>query len=82
MDLRNWDSQKLFYLFMKLGLSKREAEVAKALLGDTTIAEIAKELHISPGTVHSHVTSIYKKTGANSSKTLIQFLYKKAGEEK
>lgn len=47
-------------------LSKRELEVFSKLLSDKTQAEIAKELFITPSSVHFHCKNIYKKLGITS----------------
>jgi DNA-binding CsgD family transcriptional regulator len=47
-----------------LGLTAREAEVLSVLGSGATNAEIAEELHVSPGTVKKHLDSVYAKLGA------------------
>lgn len=57
-------------------VSPREQQVLKMLLNGQTNKEIATELFISENTVKYHVKNIYKKTGCNSRKELIQHYYK------
>ena len=45
------------------GLSERELEIAKLAALRMTSAEIAKELHLSEGTVRNHLSRIYNKVG-------------------
>lgn len=50
-----------------LGLSDREAEIAKLLLGDDNREDaIAARLAISPHTVHTHLERLYRKLGVTS----------------
>jgi DNA-binding CsgD family transcriptional regulator len=48
------------------GLSPREVEVLRLLLGGQSYKEIMASLSISMPTVKSHVGSIYRKTGCNN----------------
>ncbi|GHV74619.1 hypothetical protein AGMMS49940_19210 [Spirochaetia bacterium] len=48
----------------RYGLSRREQEVALAVLRGKANKEIAGELDLSPRTVEFHLQSIYRKTGA------------------
>jgi DNA-binding CsgD family transcriptional regulator len=48
----------------KYGLTGREAEITVALLGGKSNKEIAALLYIDINTVQTHLTSIYRKTGA------------------
>lgn len=47
-------------------LSKRERVVALELRKSTAFVEIAKELHVSPGTVRSQAGAIYRKLGVDN----------------
>ena len=55
------------------GLSSREAEVLQGVARGLTNAQIADELFISPRTVGSHITSIYRKLGVNSRAAATRF---------
>jgi DNA-binding CsgD family transcriptional regulator len=47
------------------GLTPREAEVLAALAEGATPHQIARELHISPRTVHKHLEHVYRKLGVS-----------------
>ncbi len=50
-----------------LGLSEREAQVARLILvDDTNESAIAAKLAISPHTVHTHLERLYRKLGVTS----------------
>lgn len=52
------------YCFCKqLGLTGRETDVCTCVLSGRTLSQISEELHISAGTVKTHVHSIYQKAG-------------------
>lgn len=53
-------------------LSSREIEILKMLKKDMTSREIAAKLHISKTTVDTHRRNILEKTGAKSTKDLIE----------
>jgi predicted ATPase/DNA-binding CsgD family transcriptional regulator len=55
------------------GLSPREAEVLKLVAKGLTNAQIAKELFISPRTVHRHLNSIYSKLDVGSRAAATRF---------
>ena len=48
------------------GLTAREVEVLRLVARGLTSAQIAKELFLSPRTVHTHLNSVYHKIGVNS----------------
>jgi len=54
-----------------LGLSSREAEVATCLAEGRTYKEICSSLHISIGTLQTHIVHIYRKLHINSKTELI-----------
>ena len=47
-------------------LTAREAEVAKAARDGGTVADLARELFLSEGTVRNHLSSVIGKTGART----------------
>ncbi len=49
-----------------LELTPRETEVLRGLVGDTTEAELAERLFVSPHTLRSHVKNIYSKLHVRS----------------
>jgi len=51
-------------------LSQAEQRVWPMLLGRLTVREIATQLHLSPETVKSHVSSIYRKLGVGTRRQL------------
>jgi DNA-binding NarL/FixJ family response regulator len=48
------------------GLTDREVEVLRLLAHRRSKKQIAAELGIAPGTVHTHVTHVYQKTGVST----------------
>jgi HD-GYP domain-containing protein (c-di-GMP phosphodiesterase class II)/DNA-binding CsgD family transcriptional regulator len=48
------------------GLTEREIDVLRLLARGRSKKEIARELKIAPGTVHTHVTHLYQKTGVST----------------
>lgn len=50
----------------QLGLSARERQIVKRIFGDASEAAIAKDLGISPHTVHTHLERLYHKLGVGS----------------
>lgn len=55
----------------RFGLSPRETDVARLLLAGRNRPYIKEALFISVGTVNSHISNIYRKTGVNSQQELI-----------
>ncbi len=47
-------------------LTEREVEVCRAAKGGTDIRTIAETVHLSPGTVRNHLSSVIGKTGASN----------------
>jgi LuxR family transcriptional regulator, maltose regulon positive regulatory protein len=47
-------------------LTAREVEVLRRLTGSLSLGEIASELYLSPNTVKTHTTALYRKLGARS----------------
>ncbi len=66
-DMLQAGKEKIFSKYFKkysdYGLSEREFEIAKLAAQRMTSAEIAKELHISAGTVQNHLSHIFNKMG-------------------
>jgi DNA-binding CsgD family transcriptional regulator len=56
------DEQTLYFRLRGLGLTDREAEVARLIKGGMTNREIGQELYISEATVKKHITHILEKT--------------------
>jgi DNA-binding CsgD family transcriptional regulator len=54
------------------GISVREREVLRLVLTERTNAEIAGKLFVTEGTVKYHVHNLFKKTGCNSRRELIE----------
>ena len=48
------------------GLTDREVDVLRSLAGGRSNKEIARELHISEATVHTHLVNVYGKIGLNT----------------
>ena len=57
-------------LLARLGLSRRECEVAQAIVRGRTTAEIAGDLVVSPHTVQDHVRKVFDKLGVTSRQQL------------
>ncbi len=56
------EAQTLYFKLRALGLTDREAEVARLVSCDMTNREIAQMLYISEATVKKHITHILEKT--------------------
>ena len=50
----------------RLGLTRREPEVARLLAGRATNREIAERLGMSPHTVRHHAENVFAKLGVHS----------------
>jgi non-specific serine/threonine protein kinase len=58
------------------GLTAREVEVLSLVARGLTSAQIAKELFVSPRTVHTHLNSVYHKIGVNSRSAATRYALK------
>lgn len=47
-------------------LTARETDILRRLAGSLSLGQIASELYLSPNTVKTHATSLYRKLGARS----------------
>ncbi|HIW92535.1 MAG TPA: response regulator transcription factor [Candidatus Corynebacterium avicola] len=47
-------------------LTEREVEVCRAAMGGAEVKTIAEQVHLSPGTVRNHLSSVIGKTGASN----------------
>jgi DNA-binding CsgD family transcriptional regulator len=59
----------------RYGLSQREREVADLLISGLSYRQIADRLFVSPGTVKTHVLSVYRKTRTNTKIQLLSLAY-------
>ena len=48
------------------GLTDREVDVLRAITRGLANKQIARELHVSQATVHTHVINLYGKIGVNT----------------
>jgi DNA-binding NarL/FixJ family response regulator len=55
-------------------LTSREVEVVEGLTGGLPIAQLAKQLAISPNTVRNHLKSIFRKLNVRSQTELLSRL--------
>lgn len=60
------DEQTMYFKLRGMGLTDREAEVARQMLGGLSNREIAQTLYISETTVKKHITHILEKTGTQT----------------
>jgi DNA-binding CsgD family transcriptional regulator len=58
-------------LMIAYGLTQREQEVARLVLGGNSTAEIAERLVVSPHTIQEHLKKIFQKTGVRSRRELV-----------
>ena len=66
------DGQRLYFGLRSLGLTDREAEVARLAAAGMTNAEIGQELYISMATVKKHMTHVLEKTQCGDREALAE----------
>ncbi|MCI9144107.1 MAG: hypothetical protein HFH87_16065 [Lachnospiraceae bacterium] len=66
------DGQRLYFGLRSLGLTDREAEVARLAATGMTNAEIGQELYISMATVKKHMTHVLEKTQCGDREALAE----------
>ena len=70
------DSQTVYFKLRALGLTDREAEVARLVSCEMTNKEIGQMLYISDTTVKKHITHILEKTGVEDREKLTEMIKK------
>lgn len=65
------EEQKLFFKLRAMGLTDREAEIARLVCAEMSNVEIGKQLFISDATVKKHMTHILGKTGCADRRELM-----------
>lgn len=68
------DAQTMYFRLRGMGLTDREAEVARLVARELSNKEIGKELYISDATVKKHITHILEKTGCDSRERLAEIV--------
>lgn len=71
------DAQTMYFRLRGMGLTDREAEVARLVARELSNKEIGKELYISDATVKKHITHILEKTGCDSRESLAELVHRK-----
>nr|WP_296485410.1 helix-turn-helix transcriptional regulator [uncultured Acetatifactor sp.] len=66
------DGQRLYFGLRSLGLTDREAEVARLAASGMTNAQIGQELYISMATVKKHMTHVLEKTQCGDREALTE----------
>jgi DNA-binding CsgD family transcriptional regulator len=54
------------------GLTERQNEIVRRLLGGQRVQGIARDLCLSPSTVRNHLSATYQRVGVNSQSELIE----------
>jgi len=62
-----------------LGLTNREAEIVAQVATGASNAEVARHLHVAPGTVKRHLENVYRKLGIHGRGQLIAFVVETLG---
>lgn len=70
-------AEEIYFHFRALGLTQREAEVARLLYNGLTNYEIASELYISETTVKKHVSHIFEKLEIEKREKIREFEWQK-----
>ena len=65
------DDKQWRYIQRRYHISPRELEIAKLVCKGFVNGNIAKELNVKPGTVKTHLKSIFSKTRARNKITLL-----------
>ena len=71
----NRPKQRCAWVARQHGLSAREGEVLVLLVKGLTRQGICNELHLSEGTVKTHLAHIYEKLGIHSQAELLEIAY-------
>ncbi len=66
------EGQRIYFGLRAMGLTDREAEVARLVSGGMSNREIGKELYIAEGTVKKHMTHILEKAGCADREALAE----------
>lgn len=66
------EGQRVYFGLRAMGLTDREAEVARLAAGGMSNREIGKELYIAEGTVKKHMTHILEKAGCGDREALAE----------
>jgi len=65
------DEKQWLYIQKRYHMSPRELQVAKLICQGLTNGDVAKKLKVRPGTVKTHLRSIFGKTRARNKITLL-----------
>ncbi|MBW8041227.1 MAG: response regulator transcription factor [Planctomycetes bacterium] len=70
-DVTLLDNKQWRYVQKRYHISPRELEVAKLVCHGFVNGDVAKKLNVKPGTVKTHLRSIYAKTHAKNRITML-----------
>jgi len=73
------DEKQWSYIQRRYRMSPREVQVAKLVCQGFTNGDIAKRLKVQPGTVKTHLRSIFSKTHAHNKITMLLRCLENAG---
>ena len=65
------NEQEWLYVKKRYNLTPRESQIAELICQGLHNGKIANSLHISPGTVNTHVRNIYRKTHVTSKMAML-----------